>query len=851
MYLISLSLRFGEKPQVNSLDYYSKSILWIHIYKDEFIFLLKNFGLLKDEFPDILNKVKQKIESKEISYIISSHHPRHKRLIDKPFLLILDSFFFNLIEIIENLQGPKVLEMMNIFSEIVQNSEIYNSNLSLKSKDFYRFKTLFISIKLFNEKQVYKKEEIDLYISYIKNERKMLLEKSDGVAEEIKKQISLLMEKLPECEEKTKTIMKILISKYKEITDINCREILCDIVLSDNNLIEIANEFFIHILDKFSFTPESLDLENDNQNNPFSNNVENNEIYPLFKKIDEKDDCKILSENLKYIFKFKIFQYYKEELNKIYENDEEKIKNEINTYLGEDSLVCLKNAHNSMIEMITSKEGNKKNIIKKIFCIVYCSFFLEKFVFYVVSQKILVSACRTEIIKFLNGGDSEIKKTFKLFILKELKTKYIVERTEFLNIDKWTEEYQLKELFEDLKFEKHSNKELQGSLENLFFGGYNLEELQTEKEIRSLAKFSVRNLSENQFLCNIDLFINEYLSTLKTEEGKELCKNNKLMKDFNKHVNSNLLYSNSTKKLINLFFNEDEFNNKLCNIIQETNYFEILLYAYKFSILCSLSNPNSIFFKMIDENMFEEIKNAYIPGADLFCDLWVESYLNMKKPISKSYHGGYSQGYYICDYGEYYFQQQCGVPTDITFCSNCHKKIGGLNEVLIKREEDNGIYKIMRIYPDEKNRNEVQARPDLKIIYGENFENGYPYKIFKDFEKEIEDKRNKDYKGIQEQSYLYFINETKNIRKMSNQITYRLLNFIIYSNIYFGLKCGYLSLDDIKKNKYIPIEEKPCEGSYSLDYSYNDYRAELLNIRKEGISDEKSIIEILTLKKKM
>ena len=47
---------------------------------------------------------------------------------------------------------------MNIFSEIVQNSEIYNSNLSLKSKDFYRFKTLYISIKLFNEKQVYKKE---------------------------------------------------------------------------------------------------------------------------------------------------------------------------------------------------------------------------------------------------------------------------------------------------------------------------------------------------------------------------------------------------------------------------------------------------------------------------------------------------------------------------------------------------------------------------------------------------------------------------------------------------------------------------------------------------------------------
>ena len=106
---------------------------------------------------------------------------------------------------------------------------------------------------------------------------------------------------------------------------------------------------------------------------------------------------------------------------------------------------------------------------------------------------------------------------------------------------------------------------------------------------------------------------------------------------------------------------------------------------------------------------------------------------------------------------------------------------------------------------------------------------------------------NKDYKGIQEQNYLLFINETKSIRKITNQVTYRLLNFIIYSNIYFCLKCGYLTLDDINKNKYVPKEEKAYEGSYSEDDSYNDYRANLLNERKKGISDENSIIEILKL----
>ena len=252
------------------MDYYSKSILWLYVYKDELIFLFKNFALLKNDFPDILDKVKQKIESKEVDYISSRHHPLHRKLIDKPFLLILDSFFLNLIEIIENLNAIKVLDLINIFSEIVQNSEIYNSNLRLKSKDFYRFKTLLISIKLFNEKQIYKKEEIDIYINLIKNERKMLLEnKMNLVAEEIQKQVNLLIEKLPNCKEKTETIMKILISKYKEVIDINCREILCDKVLEDINLIKISNEFFIRILDIFSFTPDSLDLNNDNSDNPY------------------------------------------------------------------------------------------------------------------------------------------------------------------------------------------------------------------------------------------------------------------------------------------------------------------------------------------------------------------------------------------------------------------------------------------------------------------------------------------------------------------------------------------------------------------------------------------------------
>ena len=843
-----IELRFGNKNEdENSLIFYSKSILWTQIYKDEFVFLFKNFAILKEIFSDInfLDKVKEKIDSQEIKYIISSHHPRHKQLIDKPFLLILDSLFYNLIEQIEKLNSVQVLQIINNLLEIVQNGEIYNSNLSLKSKDLYRFKTLFISIKLFNDKNVYDKEKINKYIGHIKNERKMLLENNlEQVSVQIKSQIELLLNHLPDCEEKTKTIMKILISKYKEVTDIGCREILCDFVLKDDKLIKISNEFFIHILDSFSFTPDSLESQDDSHN-PFSKASESNK---LLKKINGKEISKILKENLKYIFKFKILQYYNGELNKSFDNDEERIREEINIYLGESSLNYFKNAHNTLIEINNAKDAEIPNKnIKEIFCLVYCCVFLENFVKYVIKQVAYVSTSRNKIIQYLNEGTSEIKETFKLFILKELKTKYITERTQFLNIDKWIEDYKLRDLFSDLKFEKSKNsKEIQGSLTNLFYGNYGLEEFLDEQELRNSIAKKYHELNEISFLINIDLFINEYLSTLKTEEGIKLCQNSTLMKCFNLYIKKNDKFSKSTKKLINLFFDQQIYIDKLSTTIKKTNYFEIILYAYRFAIICSLADKNSIYSNMIKEKCYEEINNSYIPGADLYCDLWVESYLNMIDPITKNDGNAYSSGFYICDCGEYYYQQPCGVPTDISYCANCHKKIGGLKEKLVIRDEDNGQYKITRIYSSKENKENVEARGDLISIYGENFENGYPNKIFSEFEKEMQEKMNNDYKGILEQNYLLFIKETKKIRNLS-QISYRILNFIIYSNIFFAYKCGFLTLEEINNNNFIPIKEEAYKGDYSDEDSYNDYRAKLLNRRKKESKDENNILEILNI----
>ena len=70
-------------------------------------------------------------------------------------------------------------------------------------------------------------------------------------------------------------------------------------------------------------------------------------------------------------------------------------------------------------------------------------------------------------------------------------------------------------------------------------------------------------LNESSSLYNIDLFINEYISTLKTEQGKRLCQSFLLMKCFNDYINKKEKFSNSTKQLIKLFFDYQEFEIKL------------------------------------------------------------------------------------------------------------------------------------------------------------------------------------------------------------------------------------------------------------------------------------------------
>ena len=138
---------------------------------------------------------------------------------------------------------------------------------------------------------------------------------------------------------------------------------------------------------------------------------------------------------------------------------------------------------------------------------------------------------------------------------------------------------------------------------------------------------------------------------------------------------------------------------------------------------------------MSSNNIIKELNKYYIPGAELYSDLHVESYYSINKYIQTSNKEGMGEGFYICNCGEWYYNTWCGVPISVTNCINCGKETGGKDEYLTKRGKEEYCKEIIRVYYDEKNKNAVENRSDLKKRYLDKW---YDSILLKDFKNETE-----------------------------------------------------------------------------------------------------------------
>lgn len=809
-----INLRFPVDKD-NSESYYIKSVLWLEIYKEDMVYILNIAKEILPIEPEITSRIKEKYEKKDVEYVISLHHPLFKKEINYPFLIFLDSISLILLNFILSNDIEKLNTKLDTIANINKKAEIINLNLRLLSKDFYRFKITYLIMELLNKKnKLNDKQLLDQYINSLFKERKFIKENDiQNAFAEFNSQYELLFNNFRGIEGFEQLMISLIVSKYKEVNDEVFREKLLSKIKNDNTLIKFSTELFVIIFRRYRIEPYYLEENNNEPDNPFSPESKNDIIL---KVIDggKKGMPNNLKEILKTIFKFNINQYFKDEIG-----NKKDIRDIIKVLLGKDAFNDFKNSYENLKNIMLKKYDDIYNYnIKEQYCIAYCNVFLENFVKYTFEEKEYSSEIRDKLLEFLNDQETEtpLKASIKIVILKMIKTYYIKDQFTFIfKKDEWSNKYYFDSLIKDYNFISTDN------LLHLFYNGKNEEQFKNildEKNIIDKDGGSFKELNEHNFFNIFDCLINQNLSNIKS---------NKII-TYSHHYSFNPIIefankrSINTKELINLFFNMNIFEKKMKPLIENLNTddFELLLYGYKLVLSCSLANKDSIYAKMIGKNWENEIYNAYIPGAGLFSDLFVESHYYINKYIENSNKDGCGEGFYICNCGEWYHNPFCGVPVNTTNCLNCKKEVGGIDEILTKRGKDKYDKEIIRIYYDENNKRNVETREDLIERYGNEW---YDSMLLKDFNKEMETKMNQDYKGINYNNYLIFVNQNKKVRELS-QVSYRILNYIIYSNILFNYLLDYLTLDDLQRKNIVPIKEEIFNGELTnQDNKYDDF----------------------------
>ena len=268
-----------------------------------------------------------------------------------------------------------------------------------------------------------------------------------------------------------------------------------------------------------------------------------------------------------------------------------------------------------------------------------------------------------------------------------------------------------------------------------------------------------------------------------------------------------------------MFSNEEEFEKKIKpklkgqteNLEVNPKQFEILLYSLRICLKTTYhNNPKDFLYSHIILNNEEKIKENCLPGNNLINDHKVICFYEIEKHLKSK---ADNVGAYVCSCGEYYEIPPCGFPVkdeQETLCPNCKLKIGyapkperipGKHGMVIRE----GHY---RIFKNQKQKKE-------QMEYHKNTDKNIPNMLLDDYKTKVIDPIIKhSIFGINQVTKIRFEQNIHKIRNLST-IGYRLLNFILYSHLFFSNCLGYI--DDENMNKYT------CEGLSCIEMMEIDW----------------------------
>ena len=768
---------------------------------NEFIKIIEISLGYKDYFMNIIDII---IDTKKFcknieEYIIDSlnkniikknanNNKDYRQIVNKSLYYILESLIRGILSSSSELIKNKMIfyDFFFTFKALEANLQKVNKKYNLNSKQIYNLSTI---IRIYEAYKYNLDQFENNYYDIINNLLNQSTSLYDNKYDDLYRQI-LDLKKLIDSDFKVKNedysnlLFFIFRQHYQNINDEEIKMKLIKNIFKDEILIKKSYIFLVDIMKEFKpeIYIEEIEENEDIIINNFLNINENKKLIKYKNLIDFFNSINSIEFNelLLYFFENQCQCYFSNILN--YYNNQYS-ENSCQSLLLNTSFEYLKQS----IQYLNNHKNKKDNNILKIYSIAYIKTYLY---YYVEINYNHFEKCNFNVINELLIDENENNK-----LLINMRNIYLFRLyfTKFENFEQF-KNFNFKDknltVFKNIfkKLIKEDKDNHNYIFKNSFINPQHFDE--NEKIIIFIDSilndsYDEQKLNIKEIVKNFDMFyccvVNKLISYL-FGNNKQIIKDK--MKILNKLILNKIDFGNEAKILFNYLLNYDVLENIIINKIIDKplkqDELEILLYAFRFIFNTDINKNECFYNNLLRENPNQFINTNYIPGSFPFINEYIKSYnrLALIYPIKDK------TGYYICkDCGYLYEVLPCSFPTEIFLCPNGHV-IGGQHHYLHKKD--------LRIFNSQEHYQESTRHSWLSNDILESF----VHLTFDEFKKNYVDKYlNIIEKGIMKNYRYEDFMKNNNVRGINN-ISYRLLSFILYSFL-----LGAYILDNLSKRE--------------------------------------------------
>ena len=769
-----LILRFNPENELvkedNKLNILIIKIIWIESNTNYILNILKIIEnstiIFNNNESALYDKIEELYKEDKIKYITKpKRNPDDTKEVNQCFYILLAIICYCVTSDEIQMEINYYCDKLKEINKILQ---ILNDELYIYLNEMYIIDELIKVIEIFKKNNDIEKiniiqkklvENAELIQQYSNKENQLIL--SENLTKNFEELYNLI--NIEQIYKKNKDSYEkfryILFKEIKKINDISYRCIILNKLLEQKEMIKKSTNIFQIVLRNY--------LDKDEFKNNI-NNIENanDEIVQLIEK--KLNDNIILEETLLYLFEKNSINYYNNILNK-------KAKQ---TNLEDEPLQILKDCVKFLDNFINNQENNdlkeKVKELGKLFCIGYIKTFCYIFIKMIegTHQKLKK---HEDIIKVFNY-DKPICKMIRLYIYKILYNKYninffnseIMTKYKLKSFKDYDELMKVKDLTNniyklDFKVKTLKNEDYGKFYESLK-DKYNKDKYNTEINSKY---FDIRETRiDNFYIASYNLI----LANLLNEK-----------KDFNKNFWNNvcrILFKNDELilKALQLFYDPDKYGEIQKDYNINSKNIRPILYGYRYCLNeLSLKKTKGIYYPFYSSDDINFLKKNLYPGNDTKLNTVYYNIINhfKNKP---------DEGCYICLCQNFYYHSVPsgfpGIQELNKSCPNCKKNIGSF-----KREKDIIIVKrddYYRIFKDQKDIKELKKDSIQKDKLDK-----INYMTLKDFEEKFIIKSYKNEKGVFVPDINSFKSDKKIVRNLS-QISFRILNYILYTHLFFA-----------------------------------------------------------------